>query len=143
MTNLINTTGANIVDHLSAFTSGHFRFVIKNGAGFSTVQDAMKVQDIDFIKRPETLLTLHQKGALQTVEFCPEGGTYYSTVFARKGKRVIVLDQAIMANLKIGTVSTFFGDTNLNTGPQRVAVNATQYSDFLFRMNQEASTEAL
>lgn len=143
MTNLINTTGVNIVNHLSTWTSGHFRFVIKNRAGFLTVQDAMKVQDIDFIKRPETLLTLHQKGALQTVEFCPEGAVHYSTVFARKGKKVILLDQAIMANLKLGTVSTLFGDTNLNSGPQRVAVNATQYSDLLFRVNQDAATDAL
>jgi len=103
----------------------------------------MKVQDIDFLKKPETLLTLHQKGALQTVEFCPEGAVHYSTVFARKGKKVILLDQAIMANLKLGTVSTLFGNTNLNTPTQRQAVNAKTWADYAFIDNQEASTEAL
>lgn len=129
MTNLINTTRINTVNYLTDYTKGKFRFIVKCRAGFMTVTDARDDDNERYIQDPESLLTGFTKGAIQTIEFCPEGGNYYLTIFAKKGTTVVLMDKAIMANLTVGTINQLFYNTNLYSQDQYNAVNARTWAD--------------
>lgn len=103
-----------------------------------TVSDAREFDNEGYIKNPESLLTNFKKGALQTVEFCPEGGNYYLTVFARKGNKIVLIDEAIMANLTVGTINQLFYNTNLYDQDQYHTVNAKTWADRAYVANEAA-----
>lgn len=136
MTNLVNTTRINTVNYLKDYTKGKFRFIAKCRAGFMTVSDAREFDNEGYIKNPESLLTSFKKGALQTVEFCPEGGNYYLTIFARKGNKIVLIDEAIMTNLTVGTINQLFYNTNLYDQDQYHAVNAKTWADRAYMVNE-------
>jgi hypothetical protein len=138
MKNLINTAKINTVNYLTDYTKGKFRFITKCRAGWMTVSDAREFDNDIYIKNPESLLTNFKKGALQTVEFCPEGGNYYLTVFARKGNKVALIDEAILANLTVGTINQLFYNTNLYNQDQYNVVNAKTWADRAYVANNVA-----
>lgn len=138
MKNLINTTKINTVNYLTDYTKGKFRFITKCRAGWMTISEAREFENAQYIKNPESLLTAHKKGALQTVEFCPEGGNYYLTIFARKGNKIALIDEAILANLTVGTINQLFYNTNLYDQEQYHAVNAKTWADRAYVVNETA-----
>lgn len=138
MKNLINTTKINTVNYLTDYTKGKFRFITKCRANWMTISEAREFENAQYIKNPESLLTAHKKGALQTVEFCPEGGNYYLTIFARKGNKIALIDEAILANLTVGTINQLFYNTNLYDQEQYHAVNAKTWADRAYAANEAA-----
>ena len=78
---------------------------------------------------PESIITGYKKGALQTVEFCPDGGDYYLTVFARKGNKIVIIDKTILGHLTVGTINQLFLNTNLYNQEQYSAVGAKTWAD--------------
>lgn len=84
---------------------------------------------------PASLLSSWKKGSLQTIQFMAEGGLYWLTVFARKGKKIVVIDEDILEGLTVSTINSFFVDTNLYSQKQYEAVGAKNWASKAFVMN--------
>lgn len=136
MTNLINTTNINTVKVLKDYSAGRFRFITKCAAGFMTISDAREFDNEQYIKYPESLLTSYKKGAIQTIEFCPVGGDYYLTIFAKKGNRICVADETLLMSITVGTINQYWYNTNLYDQAQYLAVGAKTWADRAFVNNR-------
>lgn len=143
MKNFTNTPGINTVNYLKDYSTGKFRIVSKCRAGWMTISDCRELDNAHYIKYPESLLTAHMKGALQTIEFCPDGGDYYLTVFARKGNKIAIIDETILASLTVGTINQLYSNTNLYNQSQYTAVNAKTWADKAYTINNMAVLENL
>lgn len=139
MKEIINTTGIFTVDYLKDYTAGKFRFITKTRSGFYTVSDARDFDNPRYMEFPEGLLRAYKKGALQTVEFCPEGGDYYLTVFARVGKKIKLVDKAILASLTVGTINSMWYNTELYSQQQYNAVNSKTWASKAYTLNHTES----
>jgi hypothetical protein len=136
MAYLVNIPNIHTVDILKDYSAGKFRFVSKTRAGWYTVTDARDFNNPRLISNPESIITGYEKGALQTVEFCPEGGDYYLTVFARVGKTVKLIDKTILAALTVGTINQLYYNTNLYNQTQYNLVGAKTWADYAYQLNQ-------
>ena len=148
MEKLINITEINTVDIINnpfyKDAPGKFRFITKCRAGYMNCTDARDSDDKRLYENPGTLLNGYKKGALHTVEYKPYGSDNYFTVFAKKGNKVIVMDEAIMRSLEIGTINGLWYNTNLYNQDQYKAVNSKTWADKAFVMNhQTEGAEAL
>lgn len=109
-------------------TKGIFQAVVKVPAGFMTTYE---------IGSELPSLNRWKKGALQTIEFKEDGTDYWITVFAKKGTKVIIMDQKIAECLEVGTVNQLFYNTNLMDQKQYQAVNARNWGHKVFLMNED------
>jgi hypothetical protein len=132
MKNIINTLDIHTVNQLANERTGKFRFITKCRAGFMTIVEARDTDNEYYLAHPEALLTAYKKGALQTIEFQPEGSTNYFTVFAKKGNRVVIIDSLILAHLTVGTINQYWVNTNLYSQSQYAAVGAKTWADRAF-----------
>jgi len=128
------------VDTLSKYTSGQFRMVVKTKLGM-TVVDARSFQNPRIMANPESAISGYKAGALQTVQFKPEGSDFWLTVFSRTGKKVKLIDEAILANLTVGTINSMYYNTNLYSQTQYRAVGSKTWASMAFVQN-EAPVEA-
>ena len=145
--NIINITGiqtVNIInnDHYKK-VPGKFRFITKCRAGYMNCNDARDFDDQRLYENPGTVLSSYKKGALHTVEYKPFGSDNYFTVFAKKGNKILVMDEAIMATLEVGTINQLWYNTNLYNMDQYKMVNSKTWASKAFVMNQPAEVEAL
>jgi hypothetical protein len=131
MSNLVNATDIRTVNVLGAYpnTTGKFRFISKCRAGWMTISEARDFDNESYMKYPESLLTSYKKGALQTIEFQPEGSGVWLTVFARKGNKIVLLDEVIMSHLTVGTINQLWYNTNLYNQNQYRVVGAKTWAD--------------
>jgi hypothetical protein len=131
MTNLVNIAGINTVNVLGAYanTNGKFRFITKCRAGWMTIVDARPADNEYHIMYPESIITGYLKGALQTVEFQPDGWDGYITVFARKGNKIVLIDEVILSHITVGAINQLFSNTNLYNQAQYSAVGARTWAD--------------
>jgi hypothetical protein len=111
------------VDILTQYPTGKFRFVVKTKLGY-TVCDATSFDNSRLMKYPEAIIGGYKRGTLQTVQFCPEGSTFYLTVFSRVGTKVKLIDESILADLTVGTINQLYYNTNLYDQMQYQKVNA-------------------
>ena len=143
MSNLINISrDIQTCDVLSSYSAGKFRFVTKCRAGFMTVSDSRESDNAHYIAHPEALISGHRKGALQTVQFQPAGTDYWFTVFAKNGKKIPVIDQAILADLTVGTINSFWLNTALYSQTQYAMVGAKTWADKAYVMNHKPEAVA-
>jgi hypothetical protein len=77
-----------------------------------------------------------KKGALQTIQFKGTGTNYWTTVFAKKGTKVILLDEKLAEKIEVGTINQLFYNTNLMDHNQYKAVNAKTWADKAFLLNE-------
>ena len=131
MKNLVNIAGINTVNVLGAYanTKGKFRIITKCRAGWMTIVDARENDNEYYMTYPEAIIAGYKKGALQTVEFQPEGWNTYLTVFARKGNKIVLIDEVILEHLTVGTINQLFSNTNLYNQAQYSAVGARTWAD--------------
>jgi hypothetical protein len=129
MKNLVNIAGINTVNILSSYSKGKFRAITKCRAGFMTINDTRSYDNEYHMTYPESIITAYKKGTLQTVEFCPDGGDYYLTIFARKGNKIVIIDETILGNLTVGTINQLYSNTNLYNQAQYSAVGARTWAD--------------
>lgn len=122
-------------DILSQYKSGKFRMVVKTRLGM-TVCDARDFDNPRIMANPECAISGYKKGALQTVQFSPEGTDYWLTVFSRTGKKVKLIDESILVNLTVGTINSMFYNTNLYNYAQYKAVNSSTWADYAYQNNQ-------
>ena len=94
-----------------------------------TIVDCRDNDNDYYMTYPEAIITAYKKGALQTVEFQPEGTDIWLTVFARKGNTIVVIDETILGNLTVGTINQLYSNTNLYNQAQYSAVGAKTWAD--------------
>ena len=128
------------VDTLSQYTSGQFRMVVKTKLGM-TVVDARSFDNPRIMANPESAISGFKAGALQTVQFKPDGTDFWLTVFSRTGKKVKLIDEAILAALTVGTINSLYYNTNLYSQTQYRAVGSKTWASMAFVQN-EAPVEA-
>ncbi len=121
-----NIKGLSVVDYISG-RKGIFQAIVKVPAGFMVAYE---------IGSEVPSLNRWKKGALQTIQFQPEGSKHWVTVFAKKGTKVIIMDQKIAECLEVGTVNQLFYNTNLMDHNQYKAVNAKTWADKVFVVNE-------
>jgi hypothetical protein len=124
MINLIKDL--RIVDMIGD-SKGIFQAIVKVKAGFMTAYE---------IGSEVPSLNRWKKGALQTIQFQPEGSKHWVTVFAKKGTKIIIMDEKIAEYLEVGTVNQLFYNTNLMDQKQYQAVNARNWGHRVFEMNE-------
>jgi len=122
------------VDILSQYGAGQFRMVVKTKLGM-TVCDTRDFDNPRIMANPECAISGYKKGALQTVQFCPEGSDYYLTIFSRTGKKVKLIDESILANLTVGTINSMYSNTNLMDMEQYKSVGSTSWASMAFVQN--------
>jgi hypothetical protein len=129
---MINITEVRTVNYLKDYNTGKFRFITKCRAGWMTISDARQADCQYYFNHPEALLTAYKKGALQTIEFCPDDGDTYLTVFAKVGTKIRIIDETILKNLTVGTINQYWTNTNLYNQNQYSAVGAKTWADLAF-----------
>ena len=136
ITNITDIRTVNIIncDHYEA-TPGKFRFIAKNRAGYFSCNDARDFDDKRLYENPASVMSAYKKGTLHTVEYRPYGSDNFFTVFAKKGNKVILMDEAIMRGLDVGTVNQLWYNTNLYNQAQYNAVNSKTWASKVFVMN--------
>ena len=139
MTAITNTTDIRTVDIINNEyydnAPGKFRFITKCKAGFFTCNDARDFDNERLYNNPSSVLSQYKKGALHTVEYKPAGSDNFFTVFARKGNKVILMDEAIMRGLEVGVINQLWYNTNLMDMSQYRAVNSKTWADKAFILN--------
>jgi len=128
------------VDALSQYTSGKFRHIVKTKLGM-TCCDARGFDNERMMKHPESAISGYNRGALQTVEFQPEGSSIWLTIFSRTGKKVKLIDETILANLTVGTINGMYDTTNLMCMHQYKAVKSKSWASMAFVMNNTKVAE--
>jgi len=141
MKNVINTINIPTVNFIKG-NKGQFRAISKVRTGFMTVVDFRDFENEMFSNNPSQVLGWFKKGALQTVEFKPEGSQYWLTVFARVGKKIKVVDVDMLKDLKVGVVNPLWSNTELYSQFQYQAVKAKTWDSFAFVMNEEVTEVA-
>ena len=117
--------GLQLVDFIGE-RKGTFLAMTKVPAGFMTAYE---------IGSELPSLNRWKKGALQTIEFKAEGTNHWMTVFAKKGNRVMLLDEKIAETVEVGTINQLFYNTNLYDQEQYKTVGARTWADKVFVMN--------
>ena len=128
MSNIINTTKLNTINVIKG-RKGTFRSVVKVKAGFFTIVEAINPANV------MSVFNGFKKGALQTIEFKCEGSEIWLTVFALKGKKVMVVDEDILMNVTVGDINSTFLNTELYSQEQYKSVNAKTWADKAYVMN--------
>ncbi len=100
-----------------------------------SIAEAKYNDDIANDHGPAQLLSCCKKGSLQTIQFMAEGGQHWLTVFARKGKKIVVIDEDILEGLTVGTINSYWIDTNLYSQKQYEAVGAKNWACKAFLTN--------
>jgi hypothetical protein len=131
MRQIIDTIGLNKCNFIDG-RSGKFRAIVKCRGGFMTVVECRDYDNDLYSNHPASVLTNWKKGALQTVEFQPAGSSNWLTVFARTGKQIKVIDTAILEGLDVGTVNSYWVNTNLYNQIQYQTVGAKTWADRAF-----------
>ena len=121
-----NIKGLTVVDFIGG-RKGIFQAITKVPAGFMIAAEIGS--DIPSLDR-------WKKGALQTIQFKAEGTSHWTTVFAKKGTRVVLLDQALAETIEVGTINSLFYNTNLMDHNQYKAVGARTWADKAFLLNE-------
>ncbi len=110
---------------------GTYRAIVKVQAGFMTVVDDLGIQcnwgkkqwnkGIDVFRN-------FKKGALQSIQFQPEGSSNWLTVFAKTGTKIKLIDNAILSEITVGDINGAWYNTNLYNQCQYKAVGAETWA---------------
>ena len=119
---------------------GTYRAIVKVKAGFVTVVDDLGIQANWGKKQwnsPIDVFRNFKKGALQTIEFKADNsrGADWLTVFAKAGTKSKLIDDSLLADLKIGDINQNWTNTNLYNQNQYQAVGAKTWADNAFITN--------
>lgn len=119
---------------------GTYRAIVKVKAGFVTVVDDLGIQANWGKKQwnsPIDVFRNFKKGALQTIQFKADNsrGADWITVFARVGTKIKLIDDSLLADLKIGDINQDWSNTNLYNHNQYQAVGGKTWADNAFITN--------
>ena len=134
---IINTEKIYEVDFIQG-RKGLYRAVIKVQAGFMTVVDDIGIENNwgrqDWNKAIDVFRNF-KKGALQTIQFKAEGSTHWTTVFAKKGTKIILMDTQLFLDMEVGDINQNWTNTNLYSQKNYQAAGAKSWADKAFVLN--------
>ncbi len=133
---IINLERINQVDFING-QAGQFRAVVKVQAGFLTVVDDLGIQNNWGRKQWTRAIDVFRgfkKGALQTIQFKADNNRndVWLTVFARKGNKIVLMDEQLFADMEVGDINQCWSNTNLYSQAQYNAVGAQPWADKAF-----------
>ena len=119
---------------------GTYRAIVKVKAGFVTVVDDLGIQANWGKKQWNSHIDVFRnfkKGALQTIDFKADNsrGADGLTVFAKAGTKIKLIDDSLLAELKIGDINQDWSNTNLYNQNQYQAVGGKTWADNAFITN--------
>jgi hypothetical protein len=139
---IINTAKINTVDFING-RKGEFRAIVKVQGGFFTVVDDLGIQcNWESGARWKSAIQVFRnfkKGALQTIEFKAEGTNTWLTVFARKGNKVILMDEELFLTMEVGDINQDWSNTNLYNQTNYALANAKTWADLAFVLNEKVA----
>ena len=121
-----NIKGLQVVNWIGD-RKGIFQAIVKVQAGFMIATE---------IGSELPSLNRWKKGALQTIQFRAEGTNHWITVFAKKGTKVVLIDEKIAETITVGAINSLFYNTNLMDQTQYRSVNAKTWADKAFLLNE-------
>ena len=121
-----NIKGLQVVNWIGD-REGIFQAIVKVQAGFMVASE---------IGSELPSLNRWKKGALQTIQFKAEGTNHWMTVFAKKGTKVVLIDEKIAETITVGTINSLFYNTNLMDQTQYQTVKAKTWADKAFLLNE-------
>jgi hypothetical protein len=121
-----NIKGLQVVDWIGD-KKGIFQAIVRVQAGFMIASE---------IGSELPSLNRWKKGALQTIQFKAEGTNHWMTVFAKKGTKVVLIDEKIAETITVGTINSLFYNTNLMDQTQYQTVKAKTWADRAFLLNE-------
>ena len=124
---MINNIKGLLLVNFIGERKGTFQAIVKVPAGFMTATE---------IGSELPSLNRWKKGALQTIQFRAEGTDHWVTVFAKKGNKVVLIDEKIAETVTVETVNQLFYNTNLMDQNQYQAVKAKTWADKVFLLNE-------
>ena len=135
-TQIINVEGISQVDFING-QAGQFRAIVKVQAGFLTVVDDLGIQNNWGRKQWTRAIDVFRgfkKGALQTIQFKADNNHngVWLTVFARKGNKIVLMDDQLFADMEVGDINQCWSNTNLYSQAQYSAVGARTWADKAF-----------
>lgn len=135
-TQIINVEGISQVDFING-QAGQFRAIVKVQAGFLTVVDDLGIQNNWGRKQWTRAIDVFRgfkKGALQTIQFKADNNRngVWLTVFARKGNKIVLMDDQLFADMEVGDINQCWSNTNLYSPAQYSAVGARTWADKAF-----------
>ena len=126
--NIINTNRIDVVDFIKG-RKGEYRAIVKCRAGFMTIAENAGTSAIDTFRG-------FKKGALQSIQFKAEDGNHWLTVFARKAKKIVLMDKQMFMDMKVGDINQNWYDTNLYSQTNYSVCKAKTWADNAFVMNK-------
>lgn len=118
----------SIVNFINA-RSGKFTAIVKVRAGFFSLASFKNWETI------YDVFSSFKKGALQSIEFTPEGSDTSLTVFAMKGKKCVIMDKELAEMITVGDVNSTWSSTNLYSREQYDMVKASSWVSKVFVVN--------
>jgi hypothetical protein len=130
MTKFANSERISVTDYIQG-RQGNFRTIVKCRAGFMTVSEGAHFhKDARVI---DVFRTYDEKG-LQTIQFQPKGYDGWFTVFARKGKKVVSMDEELFMTMKVGDINQDWSRTNLYSQINYGIAKAKTWEDYAFKI---------
>ena len=138
MSNIINFTDIKMTNYIDN-KPGQFRAIVKVQAGFMTTVDDIGIQNKWGRKDWNSAIQVFRsfkKGALQTIQFKADGSDHWLTVFARKGKNILYMDQQMFQDMQVADINQNWSNSNLYNQNQYQAVKATNWESKAFITNK-------
>jgi hypothetical protein len=135
---IINTTDINETEFIND-RKGEYRAIVKVQAGFMTVVDDLGIQakwGKQQWNRAIDVFRGFKRGALQTIQFKAKGTDTWLTVFARKGKKIVLMDKQLFMDMKVGDINQDWFNTNLYSQTNYKMCKAETWDDKAFVMNK-------
>ena len=140
-----NSERISAVDFIQG-RQGQYRAIVKVKAGFmSTIDDLGITSNWESGARWKSALSVFKsfkKGALQTIEFKPEGSDHWLTVFARSGNKVKLMDEELFMTMQVGDINQSWYNTNLYSQTNYALAGAKTWADLAFALNESKEAVA-
>jgi hypothetical protein len=128
MNKFANSERIGVTDFIQG-RKGSFRAIVKCKAGFMTVSDCQ------YATRVIDAFRNYSEKGLQTIQFQPSGYDTWVTVFARKGKKIVCMDEELFLTMKVGDINQEWHNTNLYSQNNYRIAKAKTWEDFAFKIN--------
>lgn len=135
---IINTERINQTDFISD-RKGEYRAIVKVPAGFLTVVNDIGIEsnwDQPQWNAAIDVFRSFKKGALQTIQFRPEGSASWLTVFAKVGTKIKLMDYQLFKDMEVGDINQNWSNTNLYSQKNYAMCNAKTWADKAFVVNK-------
>lgn len=141
---IINSERINQVDFIND-KAGEYRAIVKVQAGFMTVVDDLGIQANWGKQQWNSAMDVFRgfkKGALQTIQFRAKDSNSWLTVFARKGNKIILMDNAMFLAMEVGDINQDWSNSNLYSQNNYRLCGAKTWADKAFVRNSQEEVAA-